>query len=126
MDSKHEPNVSLHSIQYEDQFTNEEILYLSHKQKLVSQARNGVSAFILLSSIAIIATTANATATYHSSPTQVGWYLSVWPQNMDLRPTNAVIAVASILAAFNLVVLGLGALPSVRCDITISRLWIRS
>ncbi len=83
------------------------------KRNRLRYVRIALFALVLVSSLAIVGCTAHPLLVYHRSHAQVDWWLPLWPQHFDLRPTHALVAAASAIAGMSLLVLEVSLVPSV-------------
>jgi hypothetical protein len=81
---------------------------------LLSRIRLFLSALIFAASIAIIASEGDALSRYNSTHLSSQWWLPLWPNHFDLRPTKVMLTCASIVACISLVYIIAALIPSVR------------
>ncbi|TAQ86091.1 hypothetical protein B7494_g5586 [Chlorociboria aeruginascens] len=67
------------------------------QHKRVESVRYALTTLTLLSGIAIVATSADGLSVYNKTSLAPDFYLSLWPTNLDLRPTIAQIVCGSII-----------------------------
>lgn len=78
-----------------------------------------LSALAFIFALAIVACAAASIRAYHHSDLPPSWYLPLWPSQLDLRPTRALLAVGVIVAVVCLANLVVGLVPGVsssRCS----------
>jgi hypothetical protein len=74
----------------------------------LNKARLGVSTAALAFALAIAGCMGRVTTVYNNSKGASNWMLSPWPTQLDLSPSNGLIAVASVAALLNLLLIVLG------------------
>jgi hypothetical protein len=80
---------------------------------LLRRIRLGLSLLIFAVSVAIIACESDALRHYYASHLSSQWWLPLYPNHFDLRPTKALLTCASIVAGITLIYIGASVIPSV-------------
>lgn len=83
------------------------------RSRAIHWARLGLSFFILIVAVAVIACEAVPFQHYKSTAQWANAGLALWPLNFDLRPTIAALSCGSVIAVLNLVYVITALLPSV-------------
>ncbi|KAI9721826.1 MAG: hypothetical protein M1812_002162 [Candelaria pacifica] len=84
------------------------------KRNRLHFVRIGFFTLVLAGSLAAVGCTAHPLLVYHRSHAQVDWWLPLWPQHFDLRPTVALCVAGGVTAGLNLVGLVVALVPSPR------------
>lgn len=71
--------------------------------RIVELSRVGLTALALMASVAILGLSADALKVYNTTHVPPGFLLPLWPDDIDLRPTQALVAAGSIAVAVNVV-----------------------
>lgn len=91
----------------------EESTYLLNTKRL-HRARLVLSTIILAASAAVIGCEAHALSQYNATHLSSEWWLPLWPQHFDIRPTRAILISGGIIAALSLIYIFGAMIPSVR------------
>jgi hypothetical protein len=83
------------------------------RSRVIRWARLGLSFFILIGAVAVIACEAVPFQHYKSTVQWANAGLALWPLNFDLRPTIAALSCGGVIAVLNLVYVITALLPSV-------------
>lgn len=86
--------------------------YTRHNRAL-EWLRIALSGITFVASIAITACAGVSLRTYTETHVQPGWLLPLWPTEVDLRPTHAVLACGIIVMVFSMVYLAIAFAPLV-------------
>lgn len=81
--------------------------------RIVEMSRVVLTAVALVAGIAILGLSADALKVYNATHVSPEYLLPLWPDNVDLRPTNALVAAGSIAVAVNVVCLLAGKVHAV-------------
>lgn len=71
--------------------------------RLIDSARLGLTALALASGVTILGFSADSVAVYNATHVQDDHLLPLWPSNMDLRPTVALVVCSAIVIVANVV-----------------------
>lgn len=82
--------------------------------RLVEAARLGLTVFALLSAVVIVGTSAETLGVYNKTHVGGGFFLSVWPQNFDIRPTIALVTCGAIIVLTSAISLAVSKAPMIR------------
>ncbi|EXJ95075.1 hypothetical protein A1O1_00193 [Capronia coronata CBS 617.96] len=89
----------------------QESAYLK-QARLLGWVRLALSLLTIASAVAAAGSVGHVLHKYNSTHLGSKWHLSLWPQNVDLRPTLAVLACACIIAAVSLAYVVFWVIPS--------------
>ncbi|ORY69913.1 uncharacterized protein BCR38DRAFT_420398 [Pseudomassariella vexata] len=71
--------------------------------RLVDSIRVGLMAVALLSGLTILGTSGDALAVYNTTHLSADFYLPLWPDQFDLRPTVALVVSSAIVVLTNII-----------------------
>ncbi|KAJ8124785.1 hypothetical protein O1611_g8856 [Lasiodiplodia mahajangana] len=71
--------------------------------RFLNGVRVGLASLALLSGITILGTSANALMIYNNTHVSSEFYLALWPEKFDIRPTVALVVGSSVVIVANLV-----------------------
>lgn len=89
-----------------------EAAYLFNTRRL-NRVRSGLTFVILACAAAVTGCAAHAVSKYNGTHLSNQWWLPLWPQHFDLRPTIGILACGAIITFLSLVFLAIAVLPSV-------------
>jgi hypothetical protein len=87
-------------------FDDERELHLEPKMKtigMVDAARVACTALALAASITLVGLSADSLAIYNRTHVAVDFFLPLWPANIDIRPTTALVVTSTIAVVANIV-----------------------
>lgn len=93
--------------------SDQESAYLS-RAKVVNRIRLGVAFLIFAAAVAIVGCEAVPLHHYKETSSFEKYWLVLWPLNLDLRQTNALLACGAVIAFQALIYIIAAILPSVR------------
>jgi len=82
--------------------------------RLVESVRLGLAALALLAGISIVGTSADTLAVYNTTTLDENYFLAIWPNEFDLRPTVALVTCGAITFAASTASLIASRLPPIR------------
>jgi len=82
--------------------------------RLMDSARLALTVLGLAAGLTILGVSADAIAVYHATYVPEGWFLQLWPSNLDMRPTVALVVGGALVVVASLVSLIAGKIPTVR------------
>ncbi|KAI0118619.1 hypothetical protein GGR51DRAFT_554306 [Nemania sp. FL0031] len=82
-----------------------DLTYQRHQAviRFLNGVRVGLTSLALLSGITILGTSANSLMVYNNTHVSSEFYLALWPEEFDIRPTVALVVGSSTVIAANLV-----------------------
>ncbi|KAI9802148.1 MAG: hypothetical protein M1833_002069 [Piccolia ochrophora] len=95
-----------------------EAQHLLNRRRL-RHLRSGLNVLALILSIAILGCTGHAYQIYNDTSFAARYWLPLWPKDMDIRPTHAMIASSTIIAFMSLSVLAVTFVPTPHSRITL-------
>lgn len=82
--------------------------------RLIDSARLGLTVLGLAAGLTILGVSADSLAVFHATYVPEDWLLQLWPANLDVRPTVALVVGSALVIVANLVSLIAGKIPTVR------------
>lgn len=82
--------------------------------RLMDSVRLALTVLGLAAGLTILGVSADAISVYHATYVPEGWFLQLWPSNLDMRPTVALVVGGALVVVANLVSLIAGKIPTVR------------
>ncbi|KAI1063041.1 hypothetical protein LB507_005977 [Fusarium sp. FIESC RH6] len=82
--------------------------------RLMDSARLALTVLGLAAGLTILGVSADAIAVYHATHVPEDWFLQLWPSNLDMRPTVALVVGGALVVVASLVSLIAGKIPTVR------------
>ncbi|KID89185.1 hypothetical protein MGU_03870 [Metarhizium guizhouense ARSEF 977] len=73
------------------------------KVKLIHSLRTGLTVLALAAGIAILGLSADTLSVYNATHLPADFLLSLWPENLDIRPTTSLVVGSAIVTAMNVV-----------------------
>ena len=97
-------------------YTTDDLLAARYQKlsRWVHLVRVATAAFTFIASIAIIACVGASLRAYSSSRLEPEWILPLWPLNVDLRPSHAILGCGISVALLSLAYLAVAFVPMVR------------
>lgn len=91
----------------------QEATYLS-RARLLHRTRIGIAAMLLGASAGVVGTESAPLHYYNDTKSYSSMFLPLWPLNLDVRQTNALLACGAVILFQAIVYIGVAAFPSVR------------
>lgn len=85
-----------------------------HKSNLVDSINSGLTVLGLLSAMTIVGTSADTIEVYNTTSTGEGGFLSMWPNEFDIRPTVALVTCGTIILVASVLSLIAGKVPAIK------------
>lgn len=97
-------------------FVNNDFLTVRYQSiaKKVHSVRIVLFGIVLIASVAVIGFSGSSLRKYGDVGSQADWVVPLWPRNIDLRPSHAILACGIITAVFSLTYLIASFIPLVR------------
>lgn len=91
----------------------QESTYLS-RARVLNRVRLGIATVILATAVAIVGVEGAPLSRYNKTASFENAWLPLWPLNLDVRQTNAILACGALIAFQTLIFLIIALIPSVR------------
>ena len=96
-------------------YTTDDLLTAKYQRlsRWVTLVRAAIAAITFISSIAVIACGGASLRAYSTSRLEPEWILPLWPLNVDLRPSHAILGCGIVVALLSLGYLAVASVPMV-------------
>jgi len=84
--------------------------------RIISSTQLAVCSLSLLCGLVVLATASNVASVYNSTLSFDELYLQLWPENLDVRPTNALVAAGVLITMMNVVALAFAKMKKVSAN----------
>jgi hypothetical protein len=91
----------------------------SHRSNVVTSINTGLTVVALLSAMTIVGTSADTISVYNTTSVGKGHFLSMWPNEFDLRPTVALVVCGSIILVASVLSLVASRINAVRLPLSL-------
>lgn len=91
----------------------QEATYLS-RARLLHRTRIGIALMLLAASAGVVGTESAPLHYYNETKAYSSMFLPLWPLNLDVRQTNALLACGAVILFQAILYIGVAAFPSVR------------
>lgn len=89
---------------------------VSKASRIASSTQVALCSLSLLCGFVVLATASNVASVYNSTLSSDELYLPLWPENLDMRPTNALVAAGVLITMMNVVALAFAKVKKVSAN----------